>query len=85
MLLGIADGGVGHALFVLALVESQAMATLFEGLADPDDTTMAKNTEDALDKLLFLAVKADVLVVHEFEQSLSHCQSNSTHVYLQNA
>jgi len=85
VLLGIANGRMGHALFVLALVESQAVVTLFEGLADTDDAAMAEDTEDTLDKLLFLAVKTDVLVVHELEQSLSHCQSNCTHVYLQNA
>jgi hypothetical protein len=70
---------MSHTLLVVALVVSEVVTALLECLADTYYTAVSEYAENALDKLGFLTVKADVLVVEEFNEGLAH--SHNWHLY----
>ena len=77
LLLGIGDGGVRHALLIVSLIVGQVVTALFERLADTDHTAVTEDTENTFDELGFHAVKADILVVEEFDKGLRHGEFHS--------
>ena len=75
-----------HALLVLALVNLQVLDLLLNTVAVADAVAVARDHEDAADKLLlnFIAVHiniADILILQEADASLAGGQTDCFHVF----
>ena len=79
VLLGKPDGGMGHALFVAALVHHQVAAVLLQGLAEAQHIAMPENSEYPGDELTLYAIDLDVLIIQKLHQGLGHGQSCCGH------
>ena len=72
VLFGKTDRNMGHTLFVVALIEPEVMPTLFQCLTDTDHAAVTENSDDPVYKFFFFPVKHYILIVQEFDDSLSH-------------
>ena len=65
---------MSHTLLVFALIKSETVSALFESLTDTDNTAVTENAENTVNKFCFNSVKADILIIKEFDKSLCHSQ-----------
>ena len=61
---------MSHALLIVTLIEFKAVTALFKSLTYTDNAAVTENTENAVNKFCFNSVKADILIIKEFNESL---------------
>ena len=66
---------MNHRLFVAEEVVPQS-GILFEGLPDPRDVPMPKNSQASFEEPVLLAVSLGVLIFQERKEGLGHGQAN---------
>ena len=76
---GIRDRGMGHALFILPLIDFQPPALLRKSLPESDGVAMPRKKEQALDKWDFGAAIGEVLVLQKTNQGLGRCEPDRVH------
>ncbi len=85
-LAGECNSGQSHALLVLALVNLQVLDLLLDAVAVADTVAVARDHEDAADKLVLNLVAVhinivDILIFQEADASLAGRQTNGFHVF----
>ena len=81
-LLGESNGGLGHALLILALIDLQVPGFLTQRLPKPHHVAVAGNDEHAADEAVLSAVNLHVLIFQKTHQSLRHGQTDSFHAFV---
>ena len=74
ILLCISNSRMSHTLLVVTLIISEAVSALLKSLTDTDNAAVAEYAENTVNKFCFNSVKANVLIIKEFNESLSHCK-----------
>ena len=80
-LAGKAGGGVGHSLLISALIDPQSARILIQRLTETHHDTVAEDGEHTVYKLIFYAVKLNVLVIQKLHNGLTDCHSRRSHKY----
>ena len=81
MLLCIRNCNMCHALLVAALVYSQMARILVQCLSKANYHAMSEDGKDTIYKGLLYAIKLNVLLVQELDNSLTYCHFGLTHNY----